>query len=90
VFTGQLCRGVNIHLTNRDTCPVLDIGIALARHLHRLYPAEFQLDKFQKLVGHQPTVEAIRAGRSLSEIKEMWAAGLAVFEARRQPFLLYE
>ena len=90
VHAGKLCRGVNIHLIDREKCPVVDIGIALARQLHRLYPDDFQLDKFSKLVGHQPTVDAIRAGRSLAEIKSLWAAGLAVFEARRKSHLLYQ
>ena len=34
--------------------------------------------------------EAIKAGKSLKEIKSTWAAGLEEFQQRRARFLIYE
>jgi uncharacterized protein YbbC (DUF1343 family) len=89
VFQGKECGGVNILLTDRDRCDVVAVGVLIAQTLHRLYPEEFDLDRFQKLVGHHPTVKAIRAGKSLEEIRETWSIDLDEFKERRKPHLLY-
>ena len=89
-FKGELCKGVNIILTDRDQCNVVDVGMVLATKLHQLYPQQFALDKLNKLLVHKPTLEALRAGKPLAEIKALWAADLAAFQARREKFLLYK
>jgi uncharacterized protein YbbC (DUF1343 family) len=89
VFQGRECGGVNIVLTDRDRCDVVAVGVLIAQTLHRLYPEEFDLDRFQKLVGHHPTVKAIRAGKSLEEIRETWSIDLDEFKERRKKYLLY-
>jgi uncharacterized protein YbbC (DUF1343 family)/CubicO group peptidase (beta-lactamase class C family) len=88
-FQGQTCGGAQIVLLDRERCAVLDLGILIAQTLHRLYPQHFDLDRFDRLLQHRPTVEAIRAGKSLAEIKQSWEADLAAFRKRREPFLLY-
>ncbi len=89
VFKGQECGGVYLLVTDRDRIRPVDVGIELARTLHRLYPGEFALDKMAPLLRHPATLEAIREGRSLVEIKALWASDLGEFMARRGPFLLY-
>lgn len=90
VFKAKPCAGVNIILTDRDRCNVIDIGLTVAQTLHRLYPEEFGLDKFNRLLGHRSTVEAIRSGKSLDEIRQTWAIDLNEFKRRRESFLLYK
>ncbi|MBI2946803.1 MAG: DUF1343 domain-containing protein [Verrucomicrobia bacterium] len=89
VFKDRPCAGVNILLTDRDQCGAVDVGIAIARTLQRLYPAEFGLEKFDRLLVHRSTVEAIRAGRSLAEIRQSWTIDLDEFKKRREAYLLY-
>lgn len=89
VFKNQLCRGVYIVLTDRVRCRAIDIGIVMARTLQRLYPNDFNLDKFNALLGHPATIEAIRDGKNLSEIRQLWSADLDKFRERREAFLLY-
>ncbi len=89
VFKDQPCAGVSIVLTDREHCQVVDIGIALAHVLHRLYPAEFELDKFNRLLGDPATVQAIKDGKSLADIRAAWSNDLNAFAARREKFLLY-
>jgi uncharacterized protein YbbC (DUF1343 family)/CubicO group peptidase (beta-lactamase class C family) len=90
VFKDKPCAGVNIVLTDRVRCPIVDLGMAIAQTLHRLYPKEFDLDKFNRLLVHRATIEAISAGKSLAEIRQSWAADLEAFQKRREAYLLYK
>ena len=47
------------------------VGIVLALTLQRLYPNDFALEKVQRLLQHQPTIDAIKAGKTLAEIKQL-------------------
>ena len=89
VFAGQECRGVRILLTDRDAFRAAELGIVLARALHRLYGDKLDLGRMAGLLGDQPTLDAIRAGETPGVIMQAWKAGLERFEARRQPHLLY-
>jgi uncharacterized protein YbbC (DUF1343 family) len=80
---------VSILLTDREHCRVLDIGIAIAQTLHRLYPQEFNLEALNRLLGSPATLQAIRQGQSLAEIRAGWRSGLDEFAKRREQFLLY-
>jgi uncharacterized protein YbbC (DUF1343 family)/CubicO group peptidase (beta-lactamase class C family) len=89
VYKDQPCGGVSILLTDRRRCEVVDIGILVAQTLHRLYPQDFDLEKFNALLGNQATIDAIKEGRSLTEIRQLWAADMDKFRQRRAAFLLY-
>ncbi|MCL4177534.1 MAG: DUF1343 domain-containing protein [Verrucomicrobia bacterium] len=89
VFQGQTCGGVQLIVTDRDRLKAVELGIALAVTLQRLYPGQFALDKVQTLLRHAPTIEAIRSGQSVGEITRLWLAELESFNRRRQAFLLY-
>jgi uncharacterized protein YbbC (DUF1343 family)/CubicO group peptidase (beta-lactamase class C family) len=89
VFKGQLCHGVRLEITDRDRLGAVDVGLMLALTLRRLHPGEFALDKMSPLLQHRPTLEAIRAGKPLAEIKQLWLPELETFKQRRQQFLLY-
>ncbi len=88
-YHDQECGGVRVVLLDRETCNVVDVGITLALVLNKLYPHEAKMDDTLNRIGDAPTLEAIKAGKSLAEIKAGWAKGLAEFAARRQKVLLY-
>jgi uncharacterized protein YbbC (DUF1343 family) len=90
VFKGKLCRGINIILTDRDECNVVDVGITIALKLQKMYPKDFGIEKFNRLLVHMPTVNAVREQKALPEIKELWKADLERFRARREKYLLYK
>lgn len=90
VFKGQLCKGVSILLTDRDKCNVVDVGLTIASTLQRSYAGEFGLDKFNRLLVHQETVEAIRGQKTLREMKQLWTADLDEFKSRRAEYLIYK
>jgi len=89
VFQGQPCHGVRMEITDRDGLRAVDVGLALALTLQRLHPGEFALDKMSPLLLHRPTLEAIRAGKPLGEIKRLWSPDLETFKERRRQFLIY-
>jgi uncharacterized protein YbbC (DUF1343 family) len=88
-FARKECGGVRIVLTDRERCNVVDIGIALAQALYRLYP-EFEINGIQRHLGHPATFAAIKSGQSLQEIRESWSAKLEEFERRQSKYLLYD
>ncbi len=88
-YKDKECGGVRAVLTDRERCPVLDIGIELALAVRKLYPNLFKVEEMGRLLGDDETLNAIKAGESLAQIKARWAAGLAKFDARRKPALLY-
>jgi uncharacterized protein YbbC (DUF1343 family)/CubicO group peptidase (beta-lactamase class C family) len=89
IFAKQHCGGVRLIITDRNILRPVTMGVAIALVLHRLYPSEFALDKVGPLLKDTATLEAIRAGKPLSEIVAMWRDDEAAFEARRAKYLLY-
>lgn len=88
-FKGELCGGVRIEVVDRERLDPLRLGVTLMSTLHRLYGEKFQLDKANVLLQHQPTIDAIRAGRSVDEVMTLWSPELEAFRARRAKYLLY-
>lgn len=90
MFKDKECGGVNIILKDREKLRACDIGITIALVLQRLYPNDWNLDKFDRLLVHPRTLKAIREGKALSDIRSMWETDLKAFAERRKPFLIYE
>lgn len=89
-FKDQPCGGVHLVVTDRETLRAVDLGLTLALTFQRMYPGQFAADKMLPLLTDRATLDAIKAGKPLAEIKQAWAAELAAFEKRRVAFLLYE
>ena len=88
-FKSKSCAGVQIIITDREPLRSVDVGMVIALTLRRLYPSDFALDKLQTLLQQADTMEAIKAGTSLGEIKRDWSVGVEKFRQRRKPYLLY-
>jgi len=89
VHKEQLCGGVNIVLTDRDRCRVVDVGLLIAKTLIQFYPEEFHPEKIGHLLLDQATLDAIKAGKPLKEIRAAWQNGLEEFKKRRGKYLIY-
>ena len=88
-YRDQECGGVRAILTDRASCYVVDIGVELALAISRLYPDKFKVEDMGRLLGDDETLQAIKAGGSLAQVKARWASGLAQYELRRKSVLLY-
>jgi uncharacterized protein YbbC (DUF1343 family) len=88
-FKDEPCGGVSLVVADRAALASLDVGMLLASTLQRMYPGQFALDKMAPLLQSEATLAGIRSGRSVPEIRSLWAAELKAFAARREKFLLY-
>jgi uncharacterized protein YbbC (DUF1343 family)/CubicO group peptidase (beta-lactamase class C family) len=89
VFKGQECKGVQFIVTDRQSFAPVDLGIVLATTLHAFYPRELKIEKLSRLLAEPATLDAIRAGKSLPEIKALWAPARERFATLRDRCLLY-
>jgi uncharacterized protein YbbC (DUF1343 family) len=88
-FENQQCGGVRITLLDRGRVDVVNIGIAGALALNELYPTQFGLPRFNRLLRHRATMDAIRADLPLREIRQLWVQELSAFDERRRKYMLY-
>lgn len=88
-FANEACAGVRILVTDRDALRSLELGVLLATTLHRHHAQQLATDKMLTLLGDRPTLDAIKSGKPLTEIKALWSTSLIGYESRRQPWLLY-
>jgi len=88
-YKDRECGGVRAILTDRDRCPVIDIGLELALAVKRLYPDHFKVEEMGRLLGDDETLNAIKAGEPRATIKARWTKAGALFEERRRGALLY-
>lgn len=89
VHKGTNCGGVYIMLNDRDACNVVDAGLLIAKTLHRWYPRQFNADRIKHLLLHARTLDAVKADRSLADIRAAWRIDLEEFQKRREKYLLY-
>jgi uncharacterized protein YbbC (DUF1343 family)/CubicO group peptidase (beta-lactamase class C family) len=89
IHKDQRCRGVSVVMTDRETCPVVDVGLALAETLYRLYPRDFDPQKIEHLLVQADTLEMIKANKSLADIHALWAKDLEAFKKIRAKYLMY-
>jgi uncharacterized protein YbbC (DUF1343 family) len=100
-FKGQLCAGLQVHVTDRSRFKPVITAVAIIAAIRALYgdrfewtspPYEYVHDRlpFDVINGGASIREMIEAGRSISEIEAGWQGGLADFAARRTPYLQYE
>ena len=89
-FEGEACGGVNILVTERPVFDPVRTGLEIASTLRKHYPEAWDIDSYDRLLVHQATLDAVRAGRPYTEIKTDYREGLEDFVIRRRAFLLYD
>ena len=89
VFKNEACGGVNIIITDRVAFRPLVTGIEMALALRSLYPNDWKIDSYLRLLVHADTLERIRRGESAREIVASWNPALQEFRRARAEVLLY-
>jgi uncharacterized protein YbbC (DUF1343 family) len=89
-YASQPCQGVNIIVVERNAFDAPELGIELASALHKLYAAQFHLEKITDLLVNQSTYDAIAAGEDPRRIAEQWREPLQKFQELRQKYLIYK
>ncbi|MFV1966533.1 MAG: exo-beta-N-acetylmuramidase NamZ domain-containing protein [Pirellulaceae bacterium] len=89
-YADELCGGVNIIITNRDEFCPLRTGLEIARQLRLMYPDDWKVASYSRLLANEPILQAVTDGKTVAEMEAMNAAGLEAFQKRRSRFLLYK
>ncbi len=84
------CGGVQIIVDDWAAFEPVHTGLTIAVELRRLYPTDWAVDRYNRLLVHRATFEGLKAGKSAEELERGWQAELDAFKARRQKYLLYE
>src|SRR5256885_428246 len=89
VFKDEQCGGVNIIITDRAAFRPLLTGIEMALALRKLYPNDWKVDNYLRLLVNVDTLERVKRGENAREIVASWNAGLQEFRRARAEILLY-
>src|ERR1051325_10492451 len=89
VFKDEPCGGVNIVITDRAAFHPLLAGIEMALALRKLYPNEWKVDSYLRLLANADTLERVKRGDSARDIVASWSNALQEFRKARAEILLY-
>ncbi len=89
VFKDVQCGGVNIIVTDRAAFRPLLAGMEMALALRKLYPNDWKIDSYLRLLVNADTLERIKRGESARDIVTSWNEGLQEFRRARAEVLLY-
>ena len=89
VFKDQQCGGVNIIITDRALFRPLPAGIEIALALRKLYPNDWKVDSYLRLLVNSDTLERIKRGEPARDIVASWDTALQEFRRARAEVLLY-
>ena len=89
-YSGQTCQGVNVILTDRNGFDALELGIELAAALHKLYSADYKIERMAQLLVNQSAYDALVAGQDPRRIAQEWQEGLEKFQKVREKYLIYK
>jgi uncharacterized protein YbbC (DUF1343 family) len=95
---GQVCGGVQIHVTDAAALRPVTLGLHIVVAARRLYPEAFAwrepgrpggLYHFDRLIGSRAVRPAIDAGATVADLTAGWGDTERAFAQARAPWLLY-
>jgi len=89
-YAGQRCEGVNIVVLDRTMLDAPELGIELASALHKLYPAQYQMDRLPQLLANQAAFDGLLRGDDPRVIAAGWSRALEDFRRLRDRYLIYK
>jgi len=90
VFKDENLGGINVVITDRKTFKPVRTGIEIATALRKLYPNDWQVDKYARLLVNQEILDEVKRGATPDEIEKLVRPKNDEFIRRRAPFLLYK
>jgi uncharacterized protein YbbC (DUF1343 family)/CubicO group peptidase (beta-lactamase class C family) len=89
-YANQLCKGVNIIVTDRTVLDAPEMGIELAVALRKLYPDNWKIERMLALLANRQVFDAVVNGDDPRSIAQGWQDDLNKFKELRQKYLLYK
>ena len=88
-FKDEQCGAVDIVITNREAVQAVKAGITLATTLRKLYPKQWSLQHFDRLLCDDSVRAQVTDGKNPSSIVESYQRELDKFKQRRNGHLIY-
>ncbi|HEV7551954.1 MAG TPA: DUF1343 domain-containing protein, partial [Candidatus Angelobacter sp.] len=89
-YQNQLCKGVNIIVTDRTVLDAPEMGIELASALKKLYPENWKMEHMISALSNRQVFDELAAGEDPRSIAQGWQDDLEKFKELRQKYLLYK
>lgn len=90
VFKDEDLGGVNFVITNRAEFNSVRTGIEIACALRKLYPTEWNVERYGRLLVNADILAAVTRGDSPETVEKLWQIGITEFNRRRASYLLYK
>ena len=90
VFKDEDLGGINIIITDRSAFNSVRTGIEIAVALRKLYPTDWQVDRYARLLVNAEMLELLKRGEAPEAVEKAWLSSLNEFQQRRSAFLLYK
>jgi uncharacterized protein YbbC (DUF1343 family)/CubicO group peptidase (beta-lactamase class C family) len=90
VFKDKECGGINILLTDRSRFSPVRTGIEMAVALRRLYPEDWKVDDYGRLLVNATSLARVKRGDPPEQILQSWTTQLEEFKRLRVGVLLYQ
>jgi uncharacterized protein YbbC (DUF1343 family) len=86
----QVCQGVYIIVTDRNTCRPVPAGITMAWALKKLFGDKFEIAKVERLLQNKSAADALGSTDDPAKIPAVWKESLEQFKSLRAKYLMYE
>lgn len=90
VFKNEDLGGVNIVITDRLRFRSVRTGLEIAAALRKLYPNEWNVERYGRLLVNGEILAAVTRGDSPENIEKLFQVGITNFDKRRASYLLYK
>jgi uncharacterized protein YbbC (DUF1343 family) len=90
VFKEEECGGINVVITDRGRFRPVPSGLEIAVALRQLYPTQWKVDDYIRLLANADTLERLKRGDSAGDIMRSWSGALDEFRKARTRALLYQ
>ena len=89
-YARQECRGVQVHVTDRQVFRPVEMGLVLIAMLREISPRHFRWNAhFERLVGSSSVRASLEARQPVSVVSDSWSGFLSGFIQKREKYLLY-
>jgi uncharacterized protein YbbC (DUF1343 family)/CubicO group peptidase (beta-lactamase class C family) len=89
-YQNQICKGVNVIVTDRTALDAPQMGIELAAALKKLYPDNWKMEHLITALSNQQVFDELANGDDPRSIAQGWQDDLDKFRELRQKYLLYK
>src|SRR5207245_530822 len=72
VYAQQACSGINVIIVDRSRFVPVRIGLVIAETLRKLFPREWEIAKYDRLLVNRKALEALRSGVSAEDLVHAW------------------